>query len=382
MILVGGGLANSLIALCMKRRRPDVRLKIIERGAALGGNHTWSFHSPDIDPDNWDLIAPLIVASWPDQEVRFPRLLRTLATGYNSISSARLHDVVTEAAGADILLSTDVQSVTPNSVTLGDGSRLEATCVIDGRGFVPQGAWTLGYQKFLGLEVELAEPSGLARPIIMDATVDQIDGYRFVFSIPFSDRVMLIEDTYYSPVPGLDTTELEQRTRDYAARSNWNITKVTRREAGVLPIVLAGDIDKLWDSVEDPDVPKSGLRAMMFHPTTGYSLPDAVRLASRLSQQTTLTSASVAAFIRNQSKTAWRERSFYRMLNRLLFIAAEQDERVDVMERFYTLPEGLIRRFYACHLTSVDKARILIGRPPISVVRALQSVGEVSTSRP
>jgi lycopene beta-cyclase len=35
-----------------------------------------------------------------------------------------------------------------------------------------------------------------------------------------------------------------------------------------------------------------------------------------------------------------------------------------VFERFYGLPEPLIHRFYALSLSRLDRARILIGRPP------------------
>lgn len=380
-ILVGGGLANALIALCLKQRRPAIRLKIIEKGPALGGNHTWSFHTPDIDPGNQPWLDPLIVGSWPSQEVRFPGFSRTLSTRYNSITSNRLHSVVSAEFPDSILLGTAVTNITPSSVTLANGDRLEAACVIDGRGFVSEGAWTLGYQKFLGLEVELEAPSGLERPIIMDATVPQTDGYRFVYTIPFSPTHLLIEDTYYSGSSALDETVLEEHIRTYADAKGWKIAKVHRREAGVLPIVLAGDIEKLWQSGEQLDVPRSGLRAFMFHPATGYSLPDAVRVAAKIASLEHLTSSAVARCVKQQSIGAWRDRAFFRRLNRFLIVAAQPHERVTVLQRFYTLPEALIRRFYACQLTSIDKARILIGRPPISVVRALQNFGEEYSPR-
>jgi lycopene beta-cyclase len=375
-ILVGGGLANAMIALCLKEAQPAIKLKIIEKGPSLGGNHTWSFHTPDIDPENRALIAPLIIGTWADQEVRFPGLSRTLATPYNSISSGRLHSVMTTAFPGSILLNAPVSDVAPNEVTLSDGTKLSAKCVIDGRGLQSEGAWSLGYQKFLGLDVELAEPSGQPRPIIMDATVPQLDGYRFVYTIPFSPTHLLIEDTYYSVSSSMDVTELEDLIRRYAAGKGWQITKVVRREAGVLPIVLAGDIDKLWAGSGRPDVPRSGLKAFMFHPATGYSLPDAVRTARKIASLKSLTSAAVARLVKDESYRTWRDRAFFRRLNRFLFLAAEQGERVPVMQRFYTLPEDLIRRFYACQLTPVDKARILIGKPPISVMKALQNFGE------
>ncbi len=46
--LVGGGLQNGLLALALRAARPAARLALVERGATLGGNHTWCFHAGDL----------------------------------------------------------------------------------------------------------------------------------------------------------------------------------------------------------------------------------------------------------------------------------------------------------------------------------------------
>ena len=50
-----------------------------------------------------------------------------------------------------------------------NGERLAGCAVIDGRGARDSAHLVLGYQKFLGREVRLARPHGLAGPIVMDA---------------------------------------------------------------------------------------------------------------------------------------------------------------------------------------------------------------------
>ena len=55
----------------------------------------------------------------------------------------------------------------------------------------------------------------------------------------------------------------------------------------------------------------------------------------------------------------------------MLFDAAEPDARYRIFQRFYRLPEGLIERFYSARTTFADKARILCGKPPVSIPRAL-----------
>jgi lycopene beta-cyclase len=374
LILAGGGLSNALIALALRQQRPELDIRIIESGSNIGGNKTWSFHTTDFAAAHFDFLAPLVVKSWPAQEVRFPRYTRKLATGYNSISSERLHQVVMQALGDNIIFGARIAGVTPTEVTLEDGRNFEAKCVIDGRGVTLNNDWQLGYQKFFGLEVELAEDCGLDHPIIMDATVEQIDGYRFVYTLPFEPRRILVEDTYYSSNEGLDVTALEERVRAYLVKKGWHITRVVRRESGVLPIVHTADINRLW--ADTGVTPRVGLRAFMFQPTTGYSLPDAVRIAEQIAALPEVTPAAVGACVRKASFEAWEQRSFFRMLNRLMFIVAEPYQRLAVMQRFYTLPERLIRRFYACDLTFMDKARILTGKPPVAFFKAFGVIKE------
>ena len=65
---------------------------------------------------------------------------------------------------------------------------------------------------------------------------------------------------------------------------------------------------------------------------------------------------------------------FVRLLARMLFGAALPARRYKVFERFYRLGQPLIQRFYAGRLTRMDQLRLLIGKPPVSVVRALASL--------
>ena len=55
----------------------------------------------------------------------------------------------------------------------------------------------------------------------------------------------------------------------------------------MLPIALAGDIEAFW-SGQPPGGRLAGLRAALFHPTTGYSLPEAVRVADALASRASL----------------------------------------------------------------------------------------------
>jgi len=374
-LLVGGGLASSLIALRLKRSRPGLRIIMLEREARIGGEHTWCHFATDVSPAISEWLGPLIVHDWAGYDVRFPAHRRTLPTHYRAITSGRLHTVMSELLGEDAWLGVEASEVKGESVRLVDGRRLEAPLVIDARGPRRSTRLALGWQKFLGQEVRLAQPHGLTRPIVMDATVAQLDGYRFLYVLPTGADTLLIEDTRYSDGPALDRAALEVDITAYALTQGWQVIEVTREEVGVLPIALAGDIEAYWTD-EKPGAADAGMRAALFHPTTGYSSPDAARTAEMIAGLPRLTTTAVRAAIIEMSKSVWKGRGFYRLLNRMLFRAAEPAKRYKVLERFYRLPTPLIERFYAGEATLADKLRILAGKPPVPIGRALGCLSE------
>jgi len=375
VVLVGGGLASSLIALRLKLSQPGLRIVMLERDARIGGEHTWSHFATDVSPEIGEWLGPLIAHEWAGYEVRFPAHSRQLTTPYRAITSARLHDVMSELLGEDAWLGVEASDVRADSVRLVDGRRLAAPLVIDARGPRRSSKLALGWQKFLGQEVRLAAPHGLSRPVIMDATVAQLDGYRFLYLLPLSPDCLLVEDTRYADGPALDTHRIGADIAAYVATQGWSIAEVVREEVGVLPIALAGDIDAYW--AEAPTAAAdAGMRAALFHPTTGYSLPDAARQAELVAGLPMLTTAAVREAIIGLSKRAWKDRAFYRLLNRMLFRAATPTQRYRVLERFYRLPQPLIERFYAGAARPGDKLRILAGKPPVPIGRALRVLSE------
>jgi len=376
LVLVGGGLANSLIAYRLLQRDPRLSLRVLEAESRLGGNHTWSFHEADVSAAQLRWLEPLVEHRWTGYSVAFPGRRRRVPGGYCSLTGAHLHRIVAPQLGERLALDTAVDRVEPHRVVLASGEVLSAEAVIDGRGSPELVGMALCYQKFVGQHVELDAPHGLTEPVLMDATVSQNDGYRFVYLLPFGPTELLVEDTYYSDSATLDAATCRRRIADYAEGRGWRVARVQREERGVLPIVLDGDIEAFWAAVPR-DQPRSGMRAALFHPTTGYSLPEAVRLADALACERRLDSATLAALVRARSRRRWREQAFFRMLNRMLFVAAAPRDRYRVLEHFYRLPVELIERFYAGQLSAADRLRILSGRPPVPVGRALRAAWSV-----
>lgn len=372
LILAGGGLANSLIAWRLRAERPGLRILVLEQGKRLGGNHTWSFHETDLDAAQLRWIAPLITHRWPRYDVKFPELARTLDGAYASIASHDLAHTIAPALGAALRTGVWIDDITPTSVRLAGGETLHAHAVIDGRGMRASSHLALGYQTFLGQELRLDAAHGLTAPVIMDAGVAQQGGYRFVYLLPFGPDRVLVEDTHYVDSAGWEPERLRANIAAYVQARGWRVRDILREEQGSLPIVLAGDFERFWDQLQGQ--PSAGLRAGLFHPTTGYSLPHAVRLAERIAGLADLSAPSLFAAIRGEARRAWNQQRFFRMLNRMLFLAGSPDHRWRVMQRFYRLPAPLIARFYAGRLNLTDKARLLTGKPPVPVMEAFVAV--------
>lgn len=375
VLIVGGGLAGSLAAWQLAVRCPGLRVQLLEAGATLGGNHTWSLHATDVPPAALAWLDPLVAARWPRHAVAFPSHRRVLEQPYLSITSARLHDVVSAALGDRLQFHTSVEALTPTRVHTANGQTLDAQVVIDARGAAPVDV-PLGWQTFLGQEIQCDAPHGVHVPLIMDATVPQVGGFKFVYVLPFAPDRLLVEDTAYADTPGVDPPQARANVAAYVAAQGWRVRQVLREESGSLPIPLGGAIDAFWVG----DVPRIGMRAGLFHPTTGYSLPDAVATADLLSHLLATVNppdaSRVYSQVRHFATTRWQARAFFRMLNRLLFRAAAPEARARVLEQFYRRSPGLIARFYAGDLTAFDRLRVLAGRPPVSLRLALAHLRE------
>jgi lycopene beta-cyclase len=372
LVIVGGGLAGALAALALSERQPDLPILLLEGGDSFGGNHVWSFFDRDLDTGETMLVAPLRPMRWPSHRVRFKKRSRNLNFGYNSIRSENLDRLVRERLDpAQYRTGAKVTSLGPREVTIDGIEHVPARGVIDARGPMSKmPGLELAWQKFVGIEFE-APRHGLEAPIIMDGTVDQIDGYRFLYSLPFSEDRILVEDTYYSDAPELPVEAIRDRIGQYAKDKGW-LGRSMREETGVLPVLINGDTAEFWPEV-DP-VPRLGVAGGFFHPTTGYSLSLASANALALAELEDFSSAALVRWSRSRFLDHWHSGRFFRALNRMLFRAAKPNERVRVFEHFYRLPEDLIARFYAGRLSIPDQARILTGKPPVPILRALKAL--------
>jgi lycopene beta-cyclase len=385
LVIVGGGLAGGLIALALHRHAPKCRFLLVEAGRTLGGHHRWSWFETDLGAAAQALMAEFSLNGWDEgYDITFPGLGRTLPTSYRSLASAEFHRALMAALPADrVMLEAKATTIDADGVTLADGTRIAARRVIDCRPFRPSKHLAGGWQVFLGQHFKCEKPHGLTRPVIMDASVDQVAphgngaAYRFVYVLPLSEDEVFIEDTYYADQPKMDAEVLKGRVAEYAHRNGWK-GEVIDQEAGILPVVSGGNFRAALNEIALPGVAVAGARGGFSHPLTSYTLPfaadNALAIAHLLATRPGVSGNELAAFCERRARRHWRATGYYRMLSRMLFEAAEPDKRVVVFEHFYALRGRLVERFYAGRSTWPDRLRILTGKPPVAIPRAIRAL--------
>ncbi len=380
--IVGGGLAGGLIALAVHQARPELRIALIEAGKTLGGNHRWSWFKSDLDQAGHALLEPFRKTTWDDgYDVRFPQYRRRLKTAYYSMTSGDFHNGLARMLPADALwLGKSAQAIDARGVTLANGDRIGARTVIDCRNFEPNEHLEGGWQVFMGRTMNLDMPHGIERPVIMDAAVDQVapygngGAYRFVYLLPLAAHEVFIEDTYYADEAQLDRGALSSRIDQYCAAQGWKKGTPAGHETGMLPVLTGGDFRAYQDDIRIEGVVTAGARGGFTHPLTSYTLPIAVENAMMITDEADLPGPQLAAILEAHAKRHWKRTSYYRMLARMMFLAAEPHRRIAIFERFYRLNPRLIERFYGAYSTLGDKIRVLLGKPPVPITGAIGAI--------
>ncbi|MGI9474576.1 MAG: lycopene cyclase family protein [Rubripirellula sp.] len=404
-LLVGGGLQSGLLALAIAHHHPDARVVLIERDQNLAGNHTWSFHPGDVPESCRRWIEPLIRYHWPGYQVRLGNFRRHVDLAYASIPSEHFARVVSRLfdtsaavneerfhggamwarqnaslgfhAGAapavaemdsawketdspwKLMTGTDVIHVSEDSVTTRCGQQIRGRLVIDCRGPAAQKARFSGsgFQKFHGFEIELEHDWPLESPVIMESCVDQEDGFRFIYTLPFTARRVLIEDTRFSDKPDCDRQDCFDLVQKYLQSNGVDRFKIIREESGVLPMPFSSELQPSSDSPL-----AGGYAGGWFHAATGYSFPMVVAFAEAVARGPLATARHRVSEL---SETHRRRSRYCRLLNRLLFRLVAPRHRHRIFRRFYrVLSEIAIERFYSHQFTAADAVRIVVGIPP------------------
>ena len=333
LVLVGGGLANGLIAWRLHQAASRSA-----RAAARSGQH--ARRQPHLvasttatsTPAQRDWLAPLVVHRWPGHDVRLSRLrTRTLEGGYASVTSPRFDAVLRERLGDAVRLHCAVR----RRVCTG-GAALRRRPAARRRGdrrprrTAVARTSRCGYQKFLGQELQLHAPHGLDRA---DADGRHGGAGR---RLPLRLRAAARRPTRcWSRTPATPTAPSSTPTRCCAGTSPTTRPRaagaahaVLREEQGVLPIALPAIAEAFWDdaggrAAVGPVRRRSSTRPPATRCRTRCALADRLALLPR-----SLLLRRRGMFAGDAQRTrcdTGAHTAFFRLLNRMLFLAAAPD---------------------------------------------------------
>jgi lycopene beta-cyclase len=358
---MGAGLQTALILAAFAQTSHRPRITVISTRHSR--THTWSLHKSDLSQFMQQAVLPMVAHKFPSQMVSFPDHERSLDEEYwvmTSESIAAYMESLREKGNFEMIEGL-IDSVEDQVVRFSDTS-ITSPLLFDNRGQDGPINQEAGWQKFVGLEVELSKSSPIKTPVIMDATVKQLDGYRFMYVLPLTETRVLVEDTYYSDNSTLDEPTLEKRVLDYCQTHQLDVKNIVRRESGVLliPLTRLPKRAPVW-SGPTGSIVFGGYRGEWYHRTTGYSFPIAAKLAETTAHFHN--SAGLVACITKLWSEHRRQSRLNYLLNQFLFRHFSENQRWNALARFYRLPKSTIQRFYSDTMTGFDQFRIIAGRP-------------------
>jgi lycopene beta-cyclase len=331
------------------------------------------------------LLTPLVAAGWRGYDVRFPNLSRGFPTAVYTVTSDRLDAALRRALPASaILTGARALACSAQAAALVDGTRIEAHAVIDARGLRNTATLIGGWQRYLGRRLKLERPHGLARPILHDGNVDQVNGLRFVTCLPLAPDEVHVEDVCFGHSPIVPGATLAARIDNYVRAQGWQVGEVLGEQHGIRPVVADGDFNAFWRA-NGGDTARAGLRGALFHPLTGSTLSEAVRYALAVTRQipvntADLDGAALARFSHSWAQRHWQRGKFARRLAAMIFAAPGPDRQTRVFEAFYRLDNTVIERMHAGRSTATDLARLFTGQHPLPLCRALGVLTGLGTS--
>lgn len=345
VIIIGGGLWGSLLALRLKRELPQVRFELHEPNDQLGDGLSVSFHQSDLSQESFKWLRPFITTQWKKFQVDFPSFQKIIEDSFCWIQSRDIDQNLRELIPGERLFFR-------SEITLEEALR-RGSYVIDTRSngyFKAQ-----GYQKSLGLLVRTRCLHGLKYPITVDATVEQKSGFRYLQYLPVDENTLFVKDSRYSNSPTLYDEYFETDILEDLALRNWEAEEVLFRE---------GDFRKIPREEFVPETRGRIIRLEGFyHDTTGEILPDAVRLIERM-VNTSFRYGELKEVLKNYQLERASKKKILKGMNRILYQRATPcHSRYQYMQLLYQLPSSIREKFYAGDLEMRDVGSAMLRTP-------------------
>lgn len=357
IIIIGGGLWGTLLALRVRECLPHIQIRLFEPGTQLGEKLAVSFHESDVDPAAMKWLAPFITRRWNEFQVNFPKYSRKNSDTLCTMEPNHFHQVAREKLGSNTVYFN--HDITPEeAVRMG-------SFVID---TLPRGYYkAMGFQKTHGLVVKLLHPHRLHVPLTLDATVEQKNGFRYLQALPLTEDMLLVKDVRFSSDPQLYHEDQEPDLLRELHQRRWIVGDIYERETQFRKIPKQSGENFCEGRVIRLDG--------FVHDITGDSLPDAVRLIERM-VQTSFRLGELKSVMNTYLNERKSHRRILRLMNRMLYQAKTPcHERYQFFQSLYSMPSTVRRKFYKGDLEIFDILRTLLNVrfPGIKAVQTLDS---------
>jgi lycopene beta-cyclase len=346
LLIVGGGLTGSLIALALTRLRPDADFLLIEQAGYFGGGPIGPFFRAAVPVDGDWLIEPLIVAEWPSYYVGFEGLSLDLASPVAHLVQEQIHaEIVQSVPPERYRMGVAAIGGNERAVQLGNGELIEAALVIDARGDFPATDPGTHGNHVLNRLVHFAEPHTLDRPILVDATI-RTRVWAYLQYLPLAPDLMLIRY-----VGGADGAAAPSPTNESALSEGGRVVREfltfepypspDPRPAGACPG---------W-------IRASSASGTLWHPTLTSPVACAARIAMEIGHRRWPDPTLLAGAMARMEATAL-ERSG-QLTGLIAALSSRQiGDRVSALRRLYGLDPQSITRFDTETSSREDHARI------------------------
>lgn len=342
VIIIGGGLWGTLLALRMKECLPHVNFRLYEASSQLGEKLPVSFHSTDVESSALQWLSALSSKNWPEFEVSFPRYCRRIPNRLFTLEPGTFHELAKARLGSNTVFLN--REITPEE------AQKEGSFVID---TLPRGYYkALGYQKTTGLLVSLRHPHRLQVPVTMDASVEQKAGFRYLQLLPTKDNLLIVKDVRFSSDPQLYHQEMEADILDELIKRRMTPDEILERESEFRKIPRHNE-----DHFHDGRV----IRLDGFvHDITGDAIPDAVRLIERM-VQTSFRLGELKSVMKVYREERSSKRNLLRYVNRMLYQAKTPcRERYQFFQSLNSMSPSIREKFYKGDMELLDILRTMI----------------------
>ena len=281
LLVIGGGCAGLSLARMLARYRSSVRTLVVEPRSDYSDDRTWCFwhteqhrfqHLVSRRWDAWRFSAKEDAVVQAGNSNMLYQCLRSIDFYEDALQ------LIADAQRVELATGVTATSVAPSSngfTVETSAGPIHARYVVDTRPAIHNGMDRDGlWQVFTGAEVEtdhdVFDPNTVG--LMENMSTDQ-NGFRFTYTLPFSRRHALVEETRFTH-KNVAAAELK-RGLDQTLASLPCKTKTLRTESGRLPMAAYRPITDMPDGFVTAGIGGGAIRA-----STGYAFLRIQRWAS------------------------------------------------------------------------------------------------------